>query len=262
MCPYCQKLYCEKCIQKYLFDNKSQCPLCKNSLRSSQLIQVSFMAEVANFIDKMNNNKKNEELENCPKHNIQYLYYCKNCNVPLCSDCYMFEDNHKEHEIKRINDVYKEHFDLIKKEKENLDNNCEILLNRNLRDISDKIIEIGNFKYKRSKELEETFNNLNNQLQNQSQDLINKLIKWKQDLEIKIEKIEIERNNISKEIKNSSKSNLIRKSENILNSIKTINDKLIKEKETKENFHLNLSNKIPNSIIPKYETAIFEIENF
>ena len=262
MCPFCQKLYCEKCIQKYLLDNKSQCPLCKNSLRSSQLIQVSFMAEVANFIDKMNNNKKNEELENCPKHNIQYLYYCKNCNVPLCSDCYMFEDNHKEHEIKRINDVYKEHFDLIKKEKENLDNNCEILLNRNLRDISDKIIEIGNFKYKRSKELEETFNNLNNQLQNQSQDLINKLIKWKQDLEIKIEKIEIERNNISKEIKNSSKSNLIRKSENILNSIKTINDKLIKEKETKENFHLNLSNKIPNSIIPKYETAIFEIENF
>ena len=127
MCPYCQKLYCEKCIQKYLFDNKSQCPLCKNSLRSSQLIQVSFMAEVANFIDKINNNKKNEELENCPKHNIQYLYYCKNCNVPLCSDCYMFEDNHKEHEIKRINDVYKEHFDLIKKEKENLDNNCEIL---------------------------------------------------------------------------------------------------------------------------------------
>ena len=262
MCPYCQKLYCEKCIQKYLFDNKSQCPLCKNSLRSSQLIQVSFMAEVANFIDKINNNKKNEELENCPKHNIQYLYYCKNCNVPLCSDCYMFEDNHKEHEIKRINDVYKEHFDLIKKEKENLDNNCEILLNRNLRDISDKIIEIGNFKYKRSKELEETFNNLNNQLQNQSQDLINKLIKWKQDLEIKIEKIEIERNNISKEIKNSSKSNLIRKSENILNSIKTINDKLIKEKEIKENFNLNLSNKIPNSIIPKYETAIFEIENF
>jgi hypothetical protein len=262
MCPFCQKLYCEKCIQKYLLDNKSQCPLCKNSLRSSQLIQVSFMAEVANFIDKMNNNKKNEELENCPKHNIQYLYYCKNCNVPLCSDCYMFEDNHKEHEIKRINDVYKEHFDLIKKEKENLDNNCEILLNRNLRDISDKIIEIGNFKYKRSKELEETFNNLNNQLQNQSQDLINKLIKWKQDLEIKIEKIEIERNNISKEIKNSSKSNLIRKSENILNSIKTINDKLIKEKEIKENFNLNLSNKIPNSIIPKYETAIFEIENF
>ena len=262
MCPFCQKLYCEKYIQKYLFDNKSQCPLCKNSLRSSQLIQVSFMAEVANFIDKMNNNKKNEELENCPKHNIQYLYYCKNCNVPLCSDCYMFEDNHKEHEIKRINDVYKEHFDLIKKEKENLDNNCEILLNRNLRDISDKIIEIGNFKYKRSKELEETFNNLNNQLQNQSQDLINKLIKWKQDLEIKIEKIEIERNNISKEIKNSSKSNLIRKSENILNSIKTINDKLIKEKEIKENFNLNLSNKIPNSIIPKYETAIFEIENF
>ena len=261
MCPFCQKLYCEKCIQKYLLDNKSQCPLCKNSLRSSQLIQVSFMAEVANFIDKMNNNKKNEELENCPKHNIQYLYYCKNCNVPLCSDCYMFEDNHKEHEIKRINDVYKEHFDLIKKEKEDLDNNSE-KLNRKLKDINEKIIEIGNYKYKRSKELEDTFNNLNNQLHNHSQDLINKLIKWKQNLENKIDKIEIERQNISKEIKNSTKSILITKTNNILNSIKKIKEKLNKEKDIKQNFNLNFSNEIPNSIIPKYETSKFEINNF
>ena len=261
MCPYCQKLYCEKCIQKYLFDNKSQCPLCKNSLRSSQLIQVSFMAEVANFIDKINNNKKNEELENCPKHNIQYLYYCKNCNVPLCSDCYMFEDNHKEHEIKRINDVYKEHFDIIKKEKEELDDNSE-KLNRKLKDINEKIIEIGNYKYKRSKELEDTFNNLNSQLNNHSQDLINKLIKWKQNLENKIDKIEIERQNISKEIKNSTKSILITKTNNILNSIKKIKEKLNKEKDIKQNFNLNFSNEIPNSIIPKYETAKFEINNF
>ena len=187
MCPFCQKLYCEKCIQKWLLDNKSQCPNCKTSLRLSQIIQVSFMAEVANFIDKMSINKKTEQLESCPKHNIKYLYYCTKCNIPLCSDCYMFEDNHKNHEIKRINDVYKEHFDIIKKEKEDLDDNSE-KLNRKLKDINEKIIEIGNYKYKRSKELEDTFNNLNNQLHNNSQDLINKLIKWKQDLENKIEK--------------------------------------------------------------------------
>ncbi len=261
MCPFCQKLYCEKCIQKWLLDNKSQCPNCKSSLRLSQIIQVSFMAEVANFIDKMSLNKKTEQLESCQKHNIKYLYFCTKCNIPLCSDCYMFEDNHKNHEIKRINDVYKEHFDLIKKEKEDLDNNSE-KLNRKLKDINEKIIEIGNYKYKRSKELEDTFNNLNNQLHNNSQDLINKLIKWKQDLENKIDKIEIERQNISKEIKNSTKSILITKTNNILNSIKKIKEKLNKEKDIKQNFNLNFSNEIPNSIIPKYETAKFEINNF
>ena len=29
-----------------------------------------------------------------------------------------------------------------------------------------------------------------------------------------------------------------------------------------KNFNLNLSSEIPNSIIPSYETAIFQVENF
>ena len=60
------------------------------------------MTEVANFIDKMNLNKKTEQLETCQQHHIKFLYYCIECKIPLCSDCYMFENEHKSYKIKKL----------------------------------------------------------------------------------------------------------------------------------------------------------------
>ncbi len=219
------------------------------------------MTEVANFIDKMNLNKKTEQLETCQQHHIKFLYYCIECKIPLCSDCYMFENDHKSHKIKKIDDVYHEHFNLIRNEKEDLDDK-RIKLNKNLKEISDKITEIGNYRYKRMKELDDTFKTLSIQLKTQSQDLIDKLLNWKSDLEDKIKNIDIDTDKISNEIKNSTKSELIDKSKSIIEKMKKLKDKLNYDKEINKNFNLNLSSEIPNSIIPTYETAIFKIDNF
>ena len=40
MCPYCQKLTCEKCIKKWLVEKKNQCPNCRIPLRVSEIIKV------------------------------------------------------------------------------------------------------------------------------------------------------------------------------------------------------------------------------
>ena len=261
MCPYCQKLTCEKCIQKWLVEKKNQCPNCRSPLRFSQVIKVSFMTEVANFIDKMNLNKKTEQLETCLKHHIKFLYYCIECKIPLCSDCYMFENDHKNHKIKKIDDVYHEHFNLIRNEKEDLDDK-RIKLNKNLKEISDKITEIGNYRYKRMKELDDTFKTLSIQLKTQSQDLIDKLLNWKSNLEDKIKNIDIDTDKLTNEIKNSTKSELIDKSKSIIEKMKKLKDQLNYDKEINKNFNLNLSSEIPNSIIPTYETAIFKVDNF
>ena len=101
MCPKCQKLTCEECIEKWLLEKKNQCPHCRVTLNFNQLIHLSFMADVANYIDKINTSKKAEESEICNKHQIQNLYYCTDCEMPLCSDCYMLEDKHKKHKIKK-----------------------------------------------------------------------------------------------------------------------------------------------------------------
>jgi tripartite motif-containing protein 37 len=53
MCPHCNKLSCQRCIQvtigikkKWLLERKSQCPLCRMTLKFSQLITCKFMNDI------------------------------------------------------------------------------------------------------------------------------------------------------------------------------------------------------------------------
>ena len=263
MCPLCQKLTCEECIEKWLSEKKSQCPHCRVNLNFNQLIHLSFMTDVANYIDKLNSSKKAEESEICEKHQIQNLYYCIECETPLCSDCYMLEEKHKMHKIKKIDEVFKAHLNIIKQEKEGLDFE-ENTLKKYLKDIGDKIIEIGNTKYKKIKESEEFFKNIRNQIQTQSQEVITNLLEKKQKLETKLSEIQNYSKNFNFRLKNSSKNEIISESNNLIKELKEIKLKILTEnsdnidKITNNNLTLN----IQNPLVPKYETGTYQINNF
>ena len=263
MCPVCQKLTCEECIGKWLVEKKSQCPHCRVNLNINQLIRLSFMTDVANYIDKINSSKKIEESEICEKHQIKNLYYCVECETPLCSDCYMLEENHKKHKIKKIDEVYKTHIDKIKHEKEGLDFE-ENTLRKNLKDIGDKIIEIGNMKYKKVKESEEYFKNIINQIQTQSQEVITNLLEKKRNLEAKLSEIQNYSKNFSFRLKNSSKNDIISQSNNLIKELKEIKLKILTQnadnidKITNNNLTLN----IQNPLVPRYETGVYIIKKY
>ena len=261
MCPKCQKLTCEECIEKWLLEKKNQCPHCRVTLNFNQLIHLSFMADVANYIDKINTSKKAEESEICNKHQIQNLYYCTDCEMPLCSDCYMLEDKHKKHKIKKIDEVYKTHLELIKLEKEGLDIE-ENTLRKYLKDISEKIIEIGNTKYKKIKEMDEFFKNIRNQIQTQSQDVITNLLEKKQNIEEKLNEIQNYMKNFSYQIKNSSKNEIINQTNNLIKTLKEIKLKILTDSSDIDKFPSNFTLDIQNPLVPKYESGVFEIHNF
>ena len=261
MCPKCQKLTCEECIEKWLLEKKNQCPHCRVNLNFNQLIHLSFMTDVANYIDKISANKNCEQSEICLKHDIQNLYYCDECKTPLCSDCYMLEDKHKKHKIKKIDDVYKSHLELIKVEKEGLDIE-ENTLRKYLKDISEKIIEIGNTKYKKIKEIEDFFKNIRNQIQNQSQEVITNLLEKKQNIEDKLNKIQNYMKNFSYQLRNSSKNEIINQSNNLIKTLKDIKLKLLTENYDIDKFPSNFTLDIQNPLVPKYESGTFEIHNF
>jgi hypothetical protein len=263
MCPSCQKLTCEECIEKWLSEKKSQCPHCRVNLNFNQLIHLSFMTDVANYIDKISSSKKAEESEICEKHGIQNLYYCIECETPLCSDCYMLEENHKKHKIKKIDEVFRIHLDMIKQEKEGLDIE-ENTLKKYLKDIGDKIIEIGNNKYKKIKETEEFFKNIREQIQVQSQEVINNLFEKKKNLENKLSEIHNYSKNINFRIKNSSKNDIINQSNNLIKNLKEIKLKILTSNSDTfdEKIQNNLTLNIINPLVPKYETGTFVIKNY
>ena len=256
MCPFCQKLFCEKCINKFLIE-KNSCPNCNNPLKMNNLIHVSFMN--SNYLGKVSTQNKKEKSDICSKHDLNKLYYCVNCKLPLCSDCYMLENTHKEHEIKKIQEIYENNLELIKKEKNSLKENI-ILYENDLNEIKSKIIEMGNYKYKKIKELEESYHNIRNNLNSKSEELISDYLNYKNELEDKINNFYKTLDNINNDIKSCSKNELIEKTNEITKNIHNLNNIVIK----KPKFNLNKFNFIEfeNMLIPPYETEIFEIKNF
>jgi len=108
---------------------------------------------------------KKSSNENCPEHKIPLLYYCIQCLEPLCSDCFMFGKKHKDHEIKHLDIIYKNHLELIKNETKDLQSKLDNL-NNILLNIEEKISLIKHAKQERSLEQDELFDNLKKKYEN------------------------------------------------------------------------------------------------
>ena len=261
MCPYCQKLACQKCLLKWLRDKKNQCPYCRMSLKESQAIKISFMNDLASYIEKMNFSKRTDKIEMCAKHSIQFLYFCSTCQVPLCSDCFMFENEHKTHLIKKMNEIYLHHLDNVNKEKTLLEHKCA-LLNKNLNDLNEKLNEIGTFRYKKCKALNETFKQMNEKLESKIEAITFRMTKFREEINEKLLYLETNTKKINKEINDSTQSELIHKSDDIIKQIKQLNLTLYNEEQLFKHVSLDLSTEITNDVIPKYASAKFEVDNY
>lgn len=42
----------------------------------------------------------------CKEHELDMKYFCKQCEIPICSDCAMFSPDHKGHEFDHLKNVY------------------------------------------------------------------------------------------------------------------------------------------------------------
>ena len=101
-------------------------------------------------------NKQKNQTEMCQEHKINLLYFCNDCNISLCSDCYLFENTHKDHQIKHLDEIYKNHLDGVKFEINDLQGKLE-KLNNFLNLIEEKIDYVRQVKNEKNTELEELY---------------------------------------------------------------------------------------------------------
>lgn len=103
--------------------------------------------------------KREPEDEPCKKHKLKMSYYCKNCKVPVCSDCAMLETLHKGHDYDRLANVvskYEEqlkgHLSALALKKKSFTNNME--------NIEEQIMRLKSLKEDKNRELEKLTNNV------------------------------------------------------------------------------------------------------
>jgi tripartite motif-containing protein 37 len=48
MCPHCSKFSCQGCIQRWIVEQKRQCPHCRQPLEVDQLVNCRFLSDIQN----------------------------------------------------------------------------------------------------------------------------------------------------------------------------------------------------------------------
>ena len=158
---------------------KNLCPLC-NAMSKDDHMKVSY--DIKNYI--------------CEKHNEYYKYYCSQCSINICLNCYSEHNNHSQKLI-MLNSYNKiELINEINELKKNFED-----LNKSINDIIDKF---QNFIYNINIYIEIARNMIynydNNQLNYQIQQNIKEILYFKKSISKDIKTI-IKENDIIKRVK-------------------------------------------------------------
>ena len=137
MCPHCHRMACEKCLYNWFVNlKKDKCGFCRANTNFNEMISVPFMDIVVNFVEKFFNKDKtyinniDTELEYCPEHENELLYYyCLDCGKAYCKTCFVFfgeeKDKHTEHSIIEYEKYKNMSFPLLKKNLDKLESNIQ-----------------------------------------------------------------------------------------------------------------------------------------
>ena len=253
MCPKCNKLFCEKCIESFFSKNQeNKCPNCKFSFTNNINSFKNFNSfnQLNNLSNKISFNFNNNE-NICKEHNLSLLYYCTECKNVLCSDCYMLNNKHKSHNIikyeiikKQLNSKKKDLILNLNKKSDEYLNMIESIININ--DSIDYYIEA------KAKEIKKIYEDMLLKIHIKSNDIKNKLNICKEDIKTKVRNID----NLKTEIKNFN--NL-----DDLEEFKIKNkNKIFKENIDDSIFNsiikLDISKEISQEILPQYNLVNFK----
>ncbi|OUM64254.1 hypothetical protein PIROE2DRAFT_9014, partial [Piromyces sp. E2] len=216
LCPKCSKLCCERCIKKWLIENKKECPHCRARLMIEDLVPCRFLDEWKTYIKTLLNDKQKENKKSlCPYHNVTLNYICSTCKIPICSDCALF-DKHKGHNFIHLSDVCDSLRIKMGKHNEYLNKRLQSL--EDLLECTNKQIE---FTKKSKYEIELLMDSIVQDAKQQLDlQMLNKIEKFKENknkIITEIKNINTSIEQVHHEIKRSNSYDFYQNSENIIN---------------------------------------------
>jgi hypothetical protein len=252
MCPKCNTLFCENCIESYFTKfQENKCPNCKFSIKNNMNSINNFnsinLDNINNKINLISNNNENI----CKEHNLSLLYYCTECKDVLCSDCYMLNNKHKNHNIVK--------YEILKKQLNSKKNNLISNLNKKSDEymiMIDSILKINDsidyYIEAKEKEIKKIYEDMLLKIHIKSNEIKNKLNICKDDIKLKVKNI----NNLKTEINNFNNLDAL---EEFKNKNK---NKIFKEEIDDTIFNsiikLDISKEISEEILPQYNLINFK----
>ena len=210
------------------------------------------MAEISQVLEKM---QAAEPVDKCQVHETPLSYYCVTCQTLVCSDCAMFESEHKGHEFQRLNAIYDRHVGDVKKEAETLKGKMKELT-AVLAQIERNLEEVQKGKISKAQEIVSYFDDLQKNLDETLREKVKKLLEQKETVTAEVERLEGIQLELNRFLA-GSKAKLISKTSDLLHKLKSATEQPITVFRFAE-----VNTEFPNELEPPYESAVFLLQAF
>ena len=114
----CSHSFCRSCLEQIKSANDGLCPICRNSWGGQPVDNLPFIRQLATSSDTVKiktKEKASNKQSICAIHNADLQFWCKMCNVSICSHCFI--EDHKECDLIHIKEKTA---DLVKNLRENV----------------------------------------------------------------------------------------------------------------------------------------------
>eukprot|EP00826_Nyctotherus_ovalis_P047440 TRINITY_DN5456_c0_g2_i3.p1 TRINITY_DN5456_c0_g2~~TRINITY_DN5456_c0_g2_i3.p1 ORF type:complete len:260 (+),score=67.68 TRINITY_DN5456_c0_g2_i3:175-954(+) len=162
--------------------------------------------------------KEAEKDEKCEEHKQPLMYYCADCKQSICSDCAMFESQHKGHKFEHLAKVCDQHLNSIRAEESFIAEKLKhyFSLMEAMRMSIDKVQKAKDDK---EEELMRMISLFKEKLELQLNDKLMILLSEKNSVSEEIEQLEMLEKVVDKEIEMGSKAGFIEKSKELIAAI-------------------------------------------
>ena len=269
LCPQCSKLCCYLCICRWLTEQRRQCPHCRASIHIHELVKCRWIEEVTQQLDTLKESgtascsKLSDDLgsnnpckDKCKLHAEKLSVFCRTCSQCICHQCALWGGTHTGHTFKPLDEVYDQHVALIKEEVSLLRRRLMELISL-VQEVEHNVESIRAAKDDRVREIRNAVELMIARLDSQLKQKLLTLMAQKNALTQETEQIENLLSQIDQYINGKTRSELIVKSQELLQLSTELNRKPTSAFATPQ-----VQPDFTSEIVPLYESSTFVLQNF
>ncbi|XP_069134745.1 E3 ubiquitin-protein ligase TRIM37-like [Argopecten irradians] len=229
LCPHCSKLCCFLCIRRWLTEQRSQCPHCRASLHTHELVNCRWAEEVTLKLESLKEctpvvKKEEGEKDICEEHQEKLSVYCKGCKQCICHQCALWGGTHSGHTFKPLDGVYEEHVKKVTEELNQLKRRNVELISL-VQDVERNIESVKTAKDERVREIRNAVELMIARLESQLKSKLLTLMGQRGQLTQETELLESLIQKINHQMSSRGKSELIAQSSELVQLFKHVNRK-------------------------------------
>ncbi|XP_060082540.1 E3 ubiquitin-protein ligase TRIM37-like isoform X1 [Ylistrum balloti] len=261
LCPHCSKLCCFICIRRWLTEQRSQCPHCRASLHTHELVNCRWAEEVTQKLDTLKEcapvvKKEEGDKDICEEHQEKLSVYCWACKQCICHQCALWGGTHSGHTFKPLDGVYEEHVKKVTEELNQLKRRHVELISL-VQDVERNIESVKTAKDERVREIRNAVELMIARLESQLKSKLLTLMGQRGQLTQETELLESLIQKINHQMGSRGKSELIAQSSELVQLFKHVNRKPMASFVTAA-----VPADFTSEIVPQYDTSTFVMKKF